>query len=191
MTRTERPVPRRRRRPILLGLLLAASLLSFGMGMSSLAIWTDTESGSAEFSAGSVDLTLSPTALFSVTGIAPGQTGSAALTVENSGTMSLRYALTSSSTNTDAKALRDQLQLTVSEGDCPGGATLFGPGDLALAGFGDPTQGSDTGDRTLAAGASEQLCFAWSLPASTADAFQGATTSTTLTFAAEQTAANP
>ncbi len=182
---------RSRRRPILLGLLLAASLLSLGTGMSSLAIWTDSEPGSAEFTAGTVDLAINPATLFSVTGIVPGQTGSASLTVENSGTVSLRYALTSSSTNTDAKNLRDQLQMTVSPGACPGGTALFGPDDLALVAFGDAGQGADTGDRTLAAGAREQLCFAWSLPSSTGDAFQGATTSTTLTFAAEQTASNP
>lgn len=177
--------------PLLVGALLIASLASLGAGMSSLAIWTDSDSGSASFTAGTVDIATSSATILNVTAMAPGQSGSAALTVTNSGTLALRYALTSTSTNTDGKALRGQIQLTVSSGACPGSTALYGPGALSGAAIGDPTQGSQTGDRTLAAGANEVLCFAWSLPSATNDTFQGATTSTTFTFAAEQTVANP
>jgi hypothetical protein len=59
------------------------------------------------------------------------------------------------------------------------------------AGFGDVTAGDDTGDRTLAAGANETLCFRVTLPGPTGNAFQAATTTTTFTFDAEQTSNNP
>lgn len=185
---------RRRRRPpgpLLIFLIVSASLASLGAGISSLAIWTDGESATGAFTAGTIDLALDSTTLFTATGIGPGQSGSAALVVSNSGSMALRYALTSSSTNADGLGLRAQLELTISSGACPGGTALFGPAALSGAAIGDPTQGADSGDRTLAAGAGETLCFAWSLPTSTGDAFQGAATTTTFTFAAEQTVANP
>ena len=56
---------------------------------------------------------------------------------------------------------------------------------------GDPTQGSQAGDRTLNATANEVLCFYVSLPLSAANSSQGASTTTTFTFDAEQTANNP
>ena len=177
--------------PTFILVVIAGSLASVGAGISSLAIWTDSEDASGAFTAGTVDLALSPTTIFTATGIGPGQTGSAPLTVSNSGTMALRYALTSSSTNDDGLGLRAQLLLTVAPGACPGGTALFGPAAVAGASFGDPTQGSHSGDRTLAAGASETLCFTWALPSSTGDSYQGSTTTTTFTFAAEQTVANP
>ena len=183
---------RRRRRPLLLGGLTLLSLLCLGAGLPSIAVWTDSEGATGAFSTGSVDLTLNPTALFSVTGIGPGQSGSATLAVTNSGTMALRYALSTSATNGDSKDLRSQLQLTITAGTCPGsGSPLYGAGALGSAAFGSATQGADTGDRALAAGASENLCFAWSLPSNTANSYQSATTTATFTFAAEQTVANP
>ena len=81
-------------------------------------------------------------------------------------------------------------QLAVKTGACAGTTSVYS-GTLNSAAIGDPTQGAQAGDRTLASGANEQLCFAWSLPLATADAFQGATTTTTFTFAAEQTQNNP
>src|SRR5262249_24071454 len=56
---------------------------------------------------------------------------------------------------------------------------------------GDPTPGFQTGDRNLAAGSNEVLCFRLSLPIGTGNPFQGAATTTTFTFDAEQTANNP
>jgi predicted ribosomally synthesized peptide with SipW-like signal peptide len=180
-----------RRRPLAIIALAVLSIASIGSGVASLAIWTDSATSSGTFTAGTIDLTTSPSTLFTVTGAVPGDSGSASLTVANAGTASLRYAMTSSSTNADGLGLRNQLQLTITAGACPGGSTLYATGAIASAAFGDPTQGSHSGDRTLAASASEQLCFAWSLPASTGNAYQGATTTTTFTFAAEQTSSNP
>jgi hypothetical protein len=46
------------------------------------------------------------------------------------------------------------------------------------------------GDRALAGGTSENLCFRATLPLTTGNTFQNASTSVTFTFAAEQTANN-
>jgi hypothetical protein len=113
------------------------------------------------------------------------------LTVQNNGSAQLRYAMTSGSTNADAKALRDQITLSVKAGACPGAGAALYSGALSGAAFGDVTAGAQAGDRTLNALTSEQLCFAWSLPIGTGNAFQAATTTTTFTFTAEQTANNP
>lgn len=173
-----------------IALLLGLSVISLGAGAFSLAIFTDTDASTGSFTAGTVDIATSPTTLFTVTDIMPGDSGSATLTVQNNGSGQLRYAMTSSSTNADGKALRDQLSLTVKTGACAGSTTLYS-GALSGALFGDPTQGAQAGDRTLAAAASEQLCFAWSLPLASGNTYQGATTTTTFTFDAEQTANNP
>jgi hypothetical protein len=159
---------RRRRRGLLIFLLAASSLATFGGGLLSLALFTDSDASTGGFTTGTIDIASSPTALFTVTGMMPGDAQSASLNVANNGTAQLRYALTSSSTNADGKNLRTQLQLTVKEGACP----------------------SDTGDRVLAPATSEDLCFTVSLPLATGNAYQGATTATTFTFAAEQTANN-
>ena len=57
--------------------------------------------------------------------------------------------------------------------------------------FGDVAQGFQAGDRTLIAGASENLCVLVALPLATGNAYQSATTTATFTFNAEQTANNP
>ncbi len=180
------------RRAGLILLLAASAALTFGAGTSTLAIFTDSANASAAFSTGTVDLTAAPATVFTATGIYPGDSGSQTVTVANGGTGALRYAMTTAATNADGLGLFAQLLLTVTVGTCPGaGAPIYGAASLGSAAFGDPSQGGQAGDRTLAGLASEDLCFAWSLPGSTGDAFQGAATTATFTFAAEQTANNP
>lgn len=186
-----RRLERRQRRRLLLGLVVALSAVSLGAGAFSLAVFTDSGTASGSFSTGTVDIAVTPTALFAVTGIYPGDSGSATLNVQNSGTGALRYAMTTAATNADGKGLRDQLSLTIRTGACPGSTVLAGPVALSGVAIGDPTQGAQAGDRTLAGGANEDLCFLWSLPLATGDAFQNAATTATFTFAAEQTANNP
>lgn len=55
---------------------------------------------------------------------------------------------------------------------------------------GDPTQGGQAGDRTLAAGTNEALCFYVKLPDATGNTHENASTATTFAFEAEQTANN-
>jgi hypothetical protein len=182
---------RRLRRRGLMALLLSLSLASLGAGLVSMALFTGTDATTGTFTTGTIDLATTPTTLFTVTAIMPGDSGSATLTVNNNGSGALRYAMTSASTNADSKALRDQLALTVRPGACPSASATIFSGALSAAAFGSTAQGAQAGDRTLAAAASEQLCFGWSLPLATGNSFQGATTTTTFTFSAEQTANNP
>jgi len=190
---TTAPRPRRTlRRAALVMLLAASAALTLGAGASTLAIFTDTANASAAFSAGTVDLTAAPATVFTATGIYPGDSGSQTVTVSNGGTATLRYAMTTAATNADGLGLAAQLELTITAGTCPGGgAPLYGAAALDSAAFGDAAQGAQAGDRTLAGVSSEDLCFAWSLPLATGDAFQGAATTATFTFDAEQTANNP
>lgn len=182
---------RRKRRRAAIVLLAAASVLTIGAGSLSGAIFTDSATATGTFTTGTIDINTNPSALFTVAAIFPGDSGSASLTVTNGGSGQLRYAMTTAATNLDGKGLKDQLQLTVLAGTCPGGgAPLYGAGALSGAVFGNVAQGFQAGDRTLAAGASEDLCFAWSLSSLTGDAYQGATTTATFTFRAEQTANN-
>lgn len=181
---------RRRRRRGLAVLILGLAIASLGAGAFSLALFTDTASSDGSFTTGTIDINTSPTTLFTVTGMMPGDSGSATLTVQNSGSAQLRYAMTSTSTNTDLLGLRSQLGFTITAGTCPGSGTPLWNSVLAGAAFGSPAVGSQSGDRVLDSLTSEALCFAWSLPSSTLPAFQGATTSATFTFSAEQTANN-
>jgi hypothetical protein len=191
MTTTTERVGADRRRG-LLALFIGLAALTAGSGALSLAVFTSSAGANGAFSTGTVVLGVNPATVFSASGIMPGATGSATVSVSNAGTGALRYAMTSSSSDADGKGLRTQLELTVTAGACPGaGAPLFGAAPIAAAAFGDPAQGADAGDRTLAAGVSEDLCFAWSLPLSAGNALQGAATTTSFTFGAEQTANNP
>ncbi len=191
-TDAARAVARRQRRRGIVALLAVMSALGIGSGAFSLALFTDTADSTGAFTTGTVDITTNPATLFTLTGIVPGDSGEATLTVANGGTATLRYAMTSSSDDADGKGLRDQLELEIRSGACPSAASaLFGPAAISGAAFGDPSQGAQAGDRTLAASASEDLCFMWSLPLSTGNAYQDASTTTTFTFAAEQTANNP
>jgi hypothetical protein len=186
----------RRRLPLLVALtlgLLAASVIAVS---GSLAIFTSAPTvGGNAFTTGTVVLGVNPTtALLTSANMMPGDTVAGSLVVSNTGTGQLRYAMTSSSTNTDTKGLMNQITLTVKTlgTSCAvfDGTSLYS-GALSAAAFGNPAQGAQAGDRTLNGAASETLCFQANLPASTGNAFQGATTTTTFTFSAEQTANNP
>jgi hypothetical protein len=118
------------------------------------------------------------------------------------GSAALRYAISATATNSDGKGLKDQLTLVIKTVDVttPGtpcdnfdGTQLYS-GDLdSTAGklVGDSAQGAQAGDRNLAVGVSETLCFRATLPTTTGNASKSATTTATFTFDAEQTANNP
>lgn len=182
---------RRRRRAALLALLLGLSLLTVGAGAFSLAVFTASDTSTGSFTTGNIDLLASPEAFFSVSGILPGASGSQTVNVSNSGNIELRYAFSTTATNADLKGLRGQLVLTVTSGACPAAGTQLYTGALGSAGFGSAAQGPHAGDRVLASGTNEDLCFEWSLPGTTGDGFQDAATTATFTFAGEQTANNP
>ena len=96
----------KRRRRGLIALLLSLSLLTLGTGVFSLAVFTSTDSSTGSFSTGTIVLGVSPDPVFSATGILPGDAGSATLTVTNSGSGALRYAMTSTAPTPTAWAAR-------------------------------------------------------------------------------------
>lgn len=179
-------------------LALLVSVLTVGV----LAVFTDTESvASNTFSTGTIDISTSPTsALISFSNMLPGDQVTAPITVSNAGSETLRYAVTSTTTE---NALAAQLDLTIKTGvtTCTNagfgvdGTAIYGPADLgSTAGvnvIGNPAQGGQAGDRTLATSASEVLCFNALLPLSTGNSFQNLTTTATFAFQAEQTKNNP
>jgi predicted ribosomally synthesized peptide with SipW-like signal peptide len=208
MTTTTTEQPARRDRPgrrgngaRILASLAVLALAGAIFTVSSLALFTDTEqvTGNA-FTTGSVDLLATPaTAVVTAAAMAPGDQVTAPLTVRNSGTLEFRYSMDSTTTE---DVLAGELVLTVKDGvsACDDanwstdGTTLFS-GVLGSTGtsliIGSSAQGAQAGDRVLAAGASEVLCFNVTLPLSASNASEGQTSTATFTFDAEQTANNP
>jgi spore coat-associated protein N len=177
------------------GALAVASMMA---GAMSLALFTDQQTVNNSFTAGTIQLNGPGIASLSLSSSAlmPGDTKNSSVTVQNDGSAQLRYAVSAASTNADTKNLRSVLTLTVkTQGtNCTtfDGTQLFsGTLGATTAIMGNPAQGADSGDRTVAASASEVLCFRLQLPLGTTNAYQGAATTTTFTFDAEQTANNP
>ncbi len=189
----------RRRRLFLLTSTAVLAIASLGTAAFTLALFTSSAvNGSNDFTTGTIDISVTPaSAVLTAAGMMPGDTSNGTLTVRNNGTGTLRYAMTTAATNADGKALRDQLTLVVKTKDTDtagcgnfNGTQLYN-GTLAAGAIGDPTTGGQTGDRTLAGAANEILCFRTTLPSATGNAYQGAATTATFTFGAEQTANNP
>jgi hypothetical protein len=190
----DREIRRRRtRRRGIVALLGAVSLLTIGAGSVSLAQFTDSASSTWAFATGTIDVNTSPAVLTAINAMMPGAISTQPLTVSNAGSGDLRYALSVAATN----PLGTALQLTIKTEDAGGGCAAFtGTSVLAAttlngAGFGSSAQGANPGDRNLAAGTNEVLCFRVSLPLATGNAMQGVSSAATFTFDAEQTANNP
>ena len=184
---------RRKRRRGIVALLGAISIVTVGAGSMSLAEFTDTDSSTWAFSTGSIDINSNPAVLTAVTGMMPGDQSTQALTISNDGAGDLRYAMSVAATN----PLGAALELTVRNEDGGGGCAAF-TGAVVLAtttlngaALGSAAQGADAGDRNLTAGSAEVLCFRVSLPLTTGNGLQGASSAATFTFDAEQTANNP
>jgi predicted ribosomally synthesized peptide with SipW-like signal peptide len=200
------------RKRVLLTLGAVLTVATIGVGAVSLALFSNQAVvNNNAFTAGTLIITTDhpSTAIVSYSNMAPGDSITAPLLVSNAGTLALRYALTSVATNelVTPLGLKDQLVLTIKTGvsacnsvDWVTDGVVQYTGDLDFTNgklIGDVAAGQTGGvpgtagaDRVLAAGASETLCFRVSLPSNTGDAFQGATTTATFTFAAEQTKNN-
>ena len=162
------------------------------------AVFTEQELNPTNvFTVGTLDLVDTPdSATFTVSGMVPGDAVTQQLTLANGGTIDLRYAMTTSATD-DCPGLCDDLTLEIrvkAAGSCAAdftGTVVVSPAvSLSGAAFGDPSQGSQAGDRTLTVSASEDLCFRVELPLA-ASPDQGVSTDVTFVFDAEQTANNP
>lgn len=193
--------PRRNNGVKILATLAVLAVAGGIFTVASLALFTDQETVTGNsFSTGTIDLVATPaTAVVTATDMAPGDQVTAELDALNNGTLELRYSATSTTTE---DTLAAELVLTVKSGvsTCDDanwtadGAVLYS-GVLGTTGtttvFGDATQGADAGDRVLAAGANEPLCFNVTLPLAANNAAQGLSSTATFTFDAEQTANNP
>jgi predicted ribosomally synthesized peptide with SipW-like signal peptide len=189
-------------------ILASVAVLAFAGGIftiASLALFTDQEVvGNNAFDTGTLDLVASDNdAFITMSAMVPGDEVTMPLTMTNSGTIELRYSAISVTTEA---TLAGELELSVMEGvsaanctnagwDTSGGTAIYDAGPLGtttpgLALFGDNTAGQDSGDRVLAAGANEVLCFHVTLPTSATNASQNTSTTATFTFDAEQTANN-
>ena len=189
---------RRLRRSLL---IMALSLVSVGSFVVA-AIFTDVATvPDNTFSTGDLDISTSPTsALLSLTNMDAGDVVTAPLTVSNDGSLELRYAGVSETTE---NVLAAEMHLTIKVGvtSCTdagfdlSGTVIYGPGPLgSTVGaplFGDPSQGLDAGDRVLAGGTNEVLCFHAHFPSDAGDAFAGLSTTATFRFNAEQTHESP
>jgi hypothetical protein len=176
--------------------LVAIGVLTSLMGLGGLSLFTaTTDNDGNAFTSGSVEISTSPASAFlTMSNMAPGDSVTAQLTVSNDGTLDLRYAMTTVAVDGAPPGLAAALTLEIrDEGtDCTtfDGNELYN-GSLDLGYIGDPTPGPNAGDReiTVAAG-SEVLCFRVTLP-SGATGPEGASTTATFTFDAEQTKNNP
>jgi predicted ribosomally synthesized peptide with SipW-like signal peptide len=200
---------RRRLGAALMVFVLAVSALVIGMTD---ALFTDSQSVDGNtFTTGTVDIAATPSsAVLTASTMAPGDRVENSLTVANDGSLELRYAIQRSATNADLKALRDALGLRIAVqggGACnfpyfttAGVATSIGDDteiyvntgfpNAATNTVGDIAQGSQPGDRTLAAATNEVLCFSAVLPLAAGNSLQSASTTATFNFVAEQTANN-
>jgi predicted ribosomally synthesized peptide with SipW-like signal peptide len=190
------------RRRALLALLMAGTALISATGATmSLAIFTDSASANANvFTTGTIHIGINPaTAILTATTMMPGDTVSGQVLVSNTGTATLRYAVSGSATNADGKGLASAITITIRQPDVAGGSVCTAFSGLQLFSGAVPyVEGNligtfathPNGGRTLNAAASETLCFRATLPLATANAAEGATTTETFTFYAEQTANN-
>ncbi len=201
---SEEASPTRRRRATVqktLATVFAGGLAVAALLVVSLALYTDTENVTNNtFSTGTIDLTATPaTAVVTMPAMFPGDQITAPLTIGNAGSAQLRYAMTSTTTE---DTLAGELVLTVKSsvttcsdaGFGVDGTVLYtGPlGTVASTPvFGDPTPGTDGGDRVLAAGTNEILCVNVALPLAATSISEGLSTTATFTFDGEQTANNP
>jgi len=184
---------------LILGVVLAVALIG------AIALFTDqaTNPGNT-FSTGTVDLTIDPAiAMFTVSNMAPGDVQYDGIQLTNSGSLQLRYAMTTTADGNST--LDEQLKLSIDVvtgagddtfwytlDDVVGGANIYGPdGVLSSAAIGNATQGNQTGDRTLNASGNERLRFKVTLPLDTGNSYQNTTCTVAFVFDAEQTIHNP
>lgn len=183
--------------------VLAVAGVASGRTLSSAALLTDSRTtGSAAVGSGTLALSVSGgatarswTGAFSLT---PGTSEYVGLTVENRGTVPMRYAVSALSTSALAAILRvDVVALPDGAAACsaagyPTGtqaSSVDGPfgGSPAIDVIGSVASGAQPGDRTLVAGGSEQLCLRVTFPLGTGAgaAARGTTATTVFTVAAE------
>ena len=177
-------------------LVLSLGLLSGLVWAGTFATFTDSGTATSTFTAGTVDLEINNDAddaygfsTIEMTNMKPGDVKYAPLTIENAGSLNFTYTMATSATNADSKALRDQLTLgiktVVNEAACDSAGVGYAASLTTVTASG-ALSAAAIASRSVAAGASEVLCYRVELPAASGDTFQGATTTATFTFSATQ-----
>ncbi|HXI80218.1 MAG TPA: hypothetical protein VNM34_05295 [Verrucomicrobiae bacterium] len=187
-----------------IGIVLGLLLLVCAAGVAAAASVTFPTMGTSGHTgeSGGVAIGDGPRFSLPVGSLDPGQKSRGRQVVLNDERAPLRYALRSASINDDHKSVREALEVTIrtadlgtgSAGTCDrfDGTKLYdGPLGADRAGFGDVQMGSQPGDRILGPGEREALCIEIRMRSDAGNEYQGATTSTTWTIAAEQEAGNP
>lgn len=177
----------------LLGVLLVAALA----GAGTFAAFSDVETSTANsFTAGTLDLKINDAdgasipALFTVSDVKPGDSGTATYTLKNSGTIA-GYLDLSGITMTNTEGTNTEAEVNTAEpGDLGAnmnvtvtiGTTTVYTGPLAsMAGAYDL-------DIALGAGGSTTLIIAWSVPGTVGNDIQGDVTNLAFTVELDQTA---
>ena len=178
-------------RRLLLTTLFLIGALNGSNHLTTYALFTTSVvSTNNQFSAGTLHIanSLAAGTTLSITNLLAGDHFDRQIDINNSGSLRLRYSLTT--TTTGDATLASTLQLSVrtkTSNPCANhdGTSLYS-GDLAPAAFGNQAHGSDTGDRELAAGATETLCFEIVLPSTAPATLLATTFAPTFVFSAEQ-----
>ncbi len=195
----------RRRRLVTTAAIVGLAFVGIGQ-LATGAVFQDSANASVSFASGNVAIQANNSAsvaLAPATNLAPGDTVFRAVTVTNTGSLDLRYAITGQTTS-ETKSLSTVLQYTiytgVTAGPCglgntSGGVAIASNKTIGLAStalVGDNAQHQQAGDRALASGpgGSEDLCVAMTLPLATTSAFASASANVKLTFDAEQVTNN-
>lgn len=154
--------------------LMMVFLVAALVGGATFAIFTDSATNENNtFAAGTLDISLDKlngTKYFDIANIAPGDSGSANVTVSNVGSLELRYDIAQTLTG-DIASGTNGLVVTIKKD-----GTVIVPGD---------------NNRVLAAGANEVLTVEWTLPLAAGNEYQGKSATLGLTVNAEQTKNNP
>lgn len=208
--------PRRRRMWTTVGIVGLAVVGATSLTTS--ALFSDTDSSSAEISTGTVDLAVGATSFtLEPGGMAPGDTAYSPVAVDNAGSLELRYAVeyraeTLATGPSPAPTLADPVtprslgtvvQLAIFRTDtCTAqgvaGLTPLGSADGAVTPLsetfvplvGNPGTGPDEGDRALGAGTAEALCVRVHLPIGADNSYQDTALALALRMQAEQVANN-
>jgi hypothetical protein len=175
----------------LLVLAMAIGLVSSLGAFGGRAAFTDQDTHTAnDFTSGTVSLTLgSVSALVVYTDMKPGDTtGPQSLQLTNAGTLSLDYTMSTNMTaDTGTPLLGDALDLTIWEDVSENGCVAPSTGDDSAAIYAlDLNGGAISGARTMAAAATETLCFEVDFPSGDT-APQGAAADAEFIFDSTQT----
>lgn len=175
----------------ILGLTIAFLLIVSLSVIGAWAYFLDTEVSTGNtLAAGTLDLSWTNESgvplPFNVSSIAPGETVEARISINNNGTLQLRYAMTTDVVS--GTTLANQLQCRLY--DYENSIDLYN-GSLSGAHIGDQSQGQQAGDRLVDGNSADYLAIEITLPADTGNEYQGLSTNVTFNFIAEQTVNNP